>query len=107
MTVSLKKVSVEEAKVTPMIELAHIHLSDKKKPVNFTDAYDKVAALKAFTDEEKAENISQFYTDLSVDGRFLAMGDNKWGLRRWYPVDEADEEVTAAPKKKKKAAAKK
>lgn len=103
---SLKKVSVEEAKVTPMVELAHIYLIDKKKVVKFSDVYEKVADLKAFTDEEKAAYISQFYTDLSVDGRFLAMGENKWALRRWYPVDEADEEVTATPKKKKKAAKK-
>lgn len=100
---SLKKVSLEVAKVTPMVDLAHIYLIDKKKVVKFADMYDKIADLKAFTDEEKAAYISQFYTDLSVDGRFLAMGENKWGLRRWYPVDEADEEVTATPKKKKKA----
>lgn len=104
---SLKKVTEEEAKVTPMIELAHILLTDKKKVVNFTDMYEKVAELKKFTKKDKEAYISQFYTDLSVDGRFLAMGSNKWGLRRWYPVDEADEEVTATPKKKKKAAAKK
>nr|WP_239544571.1 DNA-directed RNA polymerase subunit delta [Virgibacillus halotolerans] len=90
-----------------MIDLAHIYLIDKKKPVKFSDVYDKIAVLKAYTDEEKAAYISQFYTDLSVDGRFLAMGQNKWALRRWYPVDEADEEVTVTPKKKKKAAAKK
>jgi DNA-directed RNA polymerase subunit delta len=101
--VSLKKVSAEEAKETPMIELAHIYLIDKKKTVNFTDVYDKIAELKGYTDEDKAAYISQFYTDLSVDGRFLAMGENKWALRRWYPVDEADEEVTVTPKKKKKA----
>lgn len=104
---SLKKVSHEEAKETPMIELANIHLLDKKKALDFNVVYELIAELKEFTKKEKKDNISQFYTDLSVDGRFLAMGSNKWGLRRWYPVDEADEEVTAAPKKKKKAAAKK
>lgn len=104
---SLKKVSQEEAKSTPMIELANIHLIDKKKALNFNDIYELIAELKGFTGKTKKENMVQFYTDLSVDGRFLAMGSNKWGLRRWYPVDEADEEVTAAPKKKKKVAKKK
>lgn len=102
---SLKKVTEEEAKFTPMIELAHIHLVDKKKELDFTEMYEKVATLKKLTKKDKEAYISQFYTDLSVDGRFLAMGSNKWSLRRWYPVDEADEEVTATPKKKKKKAA--
>ena len=42
---------------------------------------------------------------------FISLGDNKWGLRSWYGVDEIDEEIIAleesddeevAPKAKKK-----
>src|SRR5699024_8147805 len=40
------------------------------------------------------------------DGRFLALGSNVWGLKRWYPVDQIDEEISMTPKKKKKSSKK-
>nr|WP_245301552.1 DNA-directed RNA polymerase subunit delta [Virgibacillus natechei] len=86
-----------------MIELATSELLDVKKALSYNEIFDRVAELKEFSAEEKKENIAQFYTDLNVDGRFITIGQNMWGLKRWYPVEQMDEEVTAAPKKKKKA----
>ena len=57
------------------------------------------------------EALPLFYTELNFDGSFISLGDNKWGLRSWYGVDEIDEEIIAleendddevAPKAKKK-----
>nr|WP_245251311.1 DNA-directed RNA polymerase subunit delta [Virgibacillus litoralis] len=89
-----------------MIELAYLILTDKKKAQDFYGVYDKVAELKGFTEKQKSENIAQFHTNLTVDGRFMAVHTDNWGLKRWYLVEETDEEVAAAPKKKKKAKAK-
>lgn len=100
---SLKKYSHEELARTSMIELADLMLVDKKKALDFRDAFEKIAEMKGFTEEQKHESIAQFYTDLNIDGRFMTTGSNMWGLKRWYPVEQIDEAITEEPKKKKKA----
>jgi DNA-directed RNA polymerase subunit delta len=102
MTVSLKNYSHEELEKMSKIELANALLMDEKKTMDFQDIYKKVAEMKNLSEEEQQTDISQFYTDLNVDGRFLTVGSNKWGLKRWYPIDQIAEDVAAAPKKKKK-----
>lgn len=99
---SLKNYSHDELEKMSMIELANAVLLDEKKAMNFKDIFEQVAKVKELSKEEKQNGISQFYTDLNVDGRFLTIGSNMWGLKRWYPVDQIDENVSAAPKKKKK-----
>lgn len=100
---SLKDFSKEELKIKPMVEIARLILQDAKKALTFQEIYDQIAELKGLTKKSKEEKISQFYTELNVDGRFITLGSNVWGLKVWYPVEQADEEITAPPKKKSKA----
>ena len=92
-----------------MIELSNLVLSEKKQTIPFKALFDEVATLKEFTDDQKGTYIGQLYTDLNVDGRFVNMGSNTWGLKRWYPVDKVIAETKPAPKEKvkKKTARKK
>ncbi|WP_449355029.1 DNA-directed RNA polymerase subunit delta [Virgibacillus natechei] len=99
---SLKQYSHEDVKQMAMIELAGSVLADEKKSLHFKDLFDKVTGMKDFSEEKKTAIIAQFYTDLNVDGRFITLGENMWGLKRWYPVEKMDEEG-GVPKKKKKA----
>nr|WP_285853813.1 DNA-directed RNA polymerase subunit delta [Oceanobacillus luteolus] len=85
-----------------MLELASIILKDAKKALNFNEIYDQIAEIKEYTQEEKDERVAQFYTELNVDGSFMTIGSNIWGLKEWYPVEQADEQVTSVPKKRKK-----
>ena len=43
--------------------------------------------------EDIENRIVQFYTDLNTDGRFLNVGENLWGLRDWYSVDDIEEKI--------------
>jgi len=108
MVVSLDNFSQEEINLTSMIDLAGKILKDEKKALHFNEIFDRVAELKGFQQNEKENKIAQFYTDINVDGRFLNVGTNMWGLKRWYPVEKVEEELTGgAPKKKKNKKGKK
>ncbi|MBB6453921.1 DNA-directed RNA polymerase subunit delta [Salirhabdus euzebyi] len=103
---SLEKYTQEDLVELSMLEVAIEILLEEKKALDFKELYNLVAKAKGFTAEQKKENIASFYTDLNVDGRFMTVGSNVWGLRRWYPVDQVEEDLAPVRKKKKKAAKK-
>ncbi|WP_090085932.1 DNA-directed RNA polymerase subunit delta [Lentibacillus persicus] len=104
---SLKEYSREELEVRSMLELANEYLLEEQQAQDFNSLFEKVADLKGFNEEQKQEYIAQFYTDLTIDGRFLTVSSGIWGLKRWYPVEQMDEIVHQTPKKTKKKAKKK
>lgn len=99
-TMGIKKYTQEQIQKMSMIELANVLLADEKKEMNFLDLFDKVAEYKNFTEEQKEELLARFYTDLNVDGRFTTLGQNMWGLKRWYPVDQTSEKALAESRKR-------
>jgi DNA-directed RNA polymerase subunit delta len=85
-----------------MIELAYELLVGKKKSAQFEELASEIHKMKHVNEKELAEKLSQFYTDLNIDGRFIFMGKEGWGLRGWYPFEQIDEEVVMPTKPKKK-----
>ncbi|MCM3736395.1 DNA-directed RNA polymerase subunit delta [Bacillus cytotoxicus] len=102
---NLKQFSPEELKELSMIEVVHSLLEGKRQATLFHDLVQEVAQLLELSEEQVAAKIAQFYTDLNIDGRFINLGENRWGLRGWYPYEQIDEEILpqAKPKKKRKA----
>ncbi|MCD7034699.1 DNA-directed RNA polymerase subunit delta [Metabacillus sp. GX 13764] len=101
---SLKKYSPEQVKEIAMVELAYELLEEKKQPLTFKDIFDELVGKQGYTKEQAADRIAQFYTDLNIDGRFIALQDGYWGLRKWYPYDQIEEDIATTvvkPKKKK------
>lgn len=78
-----------------MIEVAEAILVERgvKQIIDFNDLYKEVCDYLGYNEEMAKANVAQFYTDLNIDGRFISLGENRWGLRSWYPVDSIDEEV--------------
>lgn len=87
-----------------LIDLGFAILEDKKNALTLTDLFDEIQKLNGFTDEEMAARKPQFYTDMNIDGRFLAIAENQWGLREWYPVEQIEEETAPTVKVRKKKA---
>ncbi|MFL8937700.1 DNA-directed RNA polymerase subunit delta [Rossellomorea oryzaecorticis] len=104
---SLKQLSKEELRQTSFIELAHEIMTDKKQAVTFQEVLNEIKSLLEISESEVKSRMVQFYTDLNIDGRFIALGENRWGLREWYPVDQIEEETAPTMKSTKKKKAKK
>jgi len=104
---SLAQFSKEEIMEMSLIEIAYEIMEERKAAITFKDLTEEIANITGLTEEELKKRIAQFYTDLNIDGRFLAIGDNQWGLRVWYPVDQVVEEIVNPVKAKKKKKAKK
>ena len=71
-----------------MVDVASELLLKKKKPVNFYKLWQEVSEVKGFEDEEKSEKESLFYTNITLDGRFITVGENNWDLRSRHKFDE-------------------
>lgn len=102
------QLSKEELQEMSFVEIAFHLLNEKRDSISFFDLLDEIAAALELSDEEKEARMAQFYTDLNIDGRFIALEGNRWGLREWFPIDQVDDEVntpTTTKKKKKKKAA--
>lgn len=90
-----------------MIEVAHAILDQKGEILDFSTLLKEVQDFLNLNSKELTNKTSQFYTDLNIDGSFISLGENRWGLRSWYPIDFIDEEVTQgnedeAPRRKKR-----
>ncbi|WEG72941.1 DNA-directed RNA polymerase subunit delta [Vagococcus intermedius] len=77
-----------------MIEVAHAILSQRGDVMEFSDLVNQIQNYLGKADSDIRENLPQFYTDLNIDGSFISLGENRWGLRSWYPIDSIDEEVS-------------
>ncbi len=74
-----------------MIEVAHEILHQRGETMAFADLTNEIQVYLGKSDEEIRDRLAQFYTDLNIDGSFISLGDNVWGLRSWYPYDSIDE----------------
>ncbi|MFC6463995.1 DNA-directed RNA polymerase subunit delta [Marinilactibacillus sp. GCM10026970] len=77
-----------------MVDVAHAILEQTGQVTNYNDLLMQVAEYLNIDDNELEAEMIQFYTDLNIDGRFISLGSNRWGLRSWYPIDSIDEEIT-------------
>ena len=71
-----------------MTDVAYDIMSKKKRAV----AFDKLWQEVSKTTGAPMDRIAQFYSDLTLDGRFLSLKENKWDLkaRRKFSESQVD-----------------
>lgn len=94
-----------------LIEVAHAILEERGDVIDFTQLLIEIQDYLGLPEEMLEAKMTRFYTDLNIDGRFISVGDNRWGLRSWFAVDEIDEEIITSseeetPKRRKKKSGK-
>ena len=56
--------------------------------VTFLKLWEDVATMMGFTPQQEEDNIAQFYSDMSLDDRFVCVGNNEWDLRSRHTFNE-------------------
>jgi len=81
-----------------LLDLAFDVLTESNKPVAFKSLFDKALALSKLelSEAEVKSKMSKFYTQLTLDGRFAVLTDNKWDLSNRHKYDECHKEVEDA-----------
>lgn len=101
-----KEMNEDQLQEVAMVELAATILEEAKEPFEYHDLLKKVGNIKGYTEEDLMKRISNLYTDMSLDGRFVNMGNARWALRAWYTYDQTEEELSAEASKERKRRAK-
>ncbi|MBF8376587.1 DNA-directed RNA polymerase subunit delta [Alicyclobacillus mali] len=97
MAISLARTE-HEIQEMPLVELVYEILKARKEPMYFRDIMQEIQELRHMTDEQVAEVIARVFTEINVDGRFVCIGHNVWGLNRWYPTDRNAERLSGGKK---------
>lgn len=70
-----------------MVDVAYELMKKKKKEVEFAKLYKEVSEIMGFSEEEAEEKESLFYTNITIDGRFITVGENRWDLRERHKFE--------------------
>lgn len=65
-------------------------LTGSKKPIKFIELFNESVKLSGLelNDAELKNRMSKFYTQLSLDGRFITLTDNFWDLRSRHVFEQ-------------------
>lgn len=69
-----------------MTDIAYEVMSKRKTSIAFKDLWPKVVKISEINADE--ETMAQFYTDLTLDGRFVALKKNRWDLKQRHTFEE-------------------
>lgn len=73
-----------------MLDIAYELIVSKGEPVSFKEIWSKVLAQLPATPSDR---VARFYTNMTLDGRFVALGGNMWDLRIKYTFKELYEDA--------------
>lgn len=100
----LRELSRDELIEESFVDLTYAMLEETHETKTYAELIAEIENLLGLSKEDMKARLVQFYTDMNIDGRFLILGENRWGLREWYPVEQIEEESAPTVKARKKKA---
>ena len=89
----LSRFAGQNKKELSLVEVAHAILEESGNIYDFTQLLIVIQEYLELSEDELEKKMTRLYTDINIDGRFISLGENRWGLRAWYPIDSIDEEI--------------
>lgn len=80
----------------PMVDIAYDLLKNKGDSMIYSEIMKQVATQKGFSQSEQKKMMAQLYTEINIDGRFVCVGRNLWGLKHWFPLEQSSDSAVAA-----------
>ncbi len=77
------------------LDLAYEYIVESKAAKQFSDIWNYICEKQGYSDDEKSLKIGKFYTNLSLDSRFVQLGDNMWDLRCNQTFDKVHIDINA------------
>ena len=71
-----------------MVEVGYELLVNKQGSFKFNKLWKEVCDVFGLTEEDSEQYISDFYTNLTLDERFVLLEDNYWDLRERHSFDK-------------------
>lgn len=100
----IRELTKEELIEESFVDLTYAMLEETHETKTYAELVAEIEKLLGLSKDDMKDRLVQFYTDLNIDGRFLILGENRWGLREWYPVEQIEEESAPTVKVRKKKA---
>ena len=76
------------------LDVAFDVLKGEKGPLPFQELFERIVALQNIVESDQARLMSRLYTNLTLDGRFVNLGDNTWDLREHNTYDKVHIDVS-------------
>lgn len=97
----LQHIEPDKLSEMAMVDIAFEILKEANRPYHFRELMEIIADMRNMSQEQMMAMLAQVYTEINIDGRFVCVGENLWGLKRWYPTDSVEESQEGGVKKKK------
>ncbi len=94
--VNLQRLDHQNKEELSLLEVAYEILAESNEVYDFNQLLAAVQEYLDLTDDQVAQRMVTFYTELNTDGSFISLGDNRWGLRAWYPIDSINEAIVSS-----------
>lgn len=80
--------------IRSMTDVAFELMKKKRKPITFRKLWDEVSTTMGFSQAMAENKIALFYSNLTLDNRFVVVEDSKWDLRMRRTFNEIHKDLS-------------